>query len=260
MDKKNDTTIKNISKALEILSSFTIYEPELGVSEIAAKLSMYKSTVYRTLKTLEQYGFVIQNIQNSKYRLGFKLFDLGNVVISRLEVRDVAHPFMQSLCAKTRETIALNVMDNDERVCVEKVESTESIKNVIPIGYRNAIYLSAAGKALLAYLPENQIRRIINKQPLKLTALGKPVETEILFKELQLISKQGYAWSNSEVSLGASAVAAPIHNHTNSVIASISMHGPEQRFNNERLETFIRAILDAANDISARLGWVNNKK
>ncbi|MCL5934998.1 MAG: IclR family transcriptional regulator [Firmicutes bacterium] len=155
MENKSITIIKNIGKALEILSSFTIYEPELGISEIAAKLGMYKSTVYRTLKTLEQYGFVIQNIHNQKYRLGFKLFDLGTVVISKLEVRDVALPFMQSLCAKTRETIALNVMDNDERVCIEKVESTESIKNVIPIGYRNPIYLTAAGKLLLSHLPDH---------------------------------------------------------------------------------------------------------
>lgn len=258
MNKKNVTVIKNIGRALEVLSSFTINEPELGVSEIAAKLGIYKSTVYRILKTLEQYGFVIQNIHNQKYRLGFKLFDLGAAVISKLEVRDVALPFMQKLCSETRESVALNVIDNDERVCIEKVESPESIKNVIPIGYRCPLHLSAGGKVLLAYLPENEIKRIIYKKQLKHTAAGKPIDPDNLYKELQLITKQGYAFSNNEVSIGASAVAAPIRNYTNSVIASISVHGPEQRFNKERLETLIKGIVETTNSISVRLGWINS--
>lgn len=260
MNDKKITVISNIGRALEVLCSFNASEPELGVSEISAKLGIYKSTVYRILKTLEHYGFVIQNVQNQKYRLGFKLFDLGTAVISRLEVRDVALIYMQCLCSKLKETVALNVMDNDERVCIDKAETTESIRNVVPIGYRNPIYLSAGGKVLLAHLQENEIKRIINTKELKYAISGKPINPEALFRELQLIVKQGYAFSSNEISLGASAVAAPIRNYTNSVIASISVHGPEQRFDEERLETIIKEVVETANSISARLGCVNIPK
>ncbi|MDQ7095423.1 IclR family transcriptional regulator [Desulfosporosinus sp. PR] len=253
--EKPVTVIQNIARALEILSCFSINQPELGISEIATQLGIYRSTVYRVLKTLEQYGYVIQNSQNQRYRLGFKFFDLGTVVISKLEVRDVALPYMQRLCAETRETIALNVADNDERVCIEKVESPESIRNVIPIGYRNPIYFTAAGKALLAFYAEGDLERIISSKRLQESALGKSIDVDSFRNELRLIAQRGYALSHSEVSAGTSAVAAPIYNYEQHVIASLSTHGPEHRFMDKGLEILIEKTVDTAREISIRLGW-----
>ena len=257
MQKKgsNPGTIQSVDKALDILCCFSINEPEQGVSELALKLSMYKSTIYRILKTLEERGFIIQNLENQKYRLGFKLFYLGTAVISKLEVRDVALPLMQGLSDKTKETVTLNIVDDDYRVCIEKVESTEAVRNFVQLGGRNPLYLAGSGKLLLAYLHEREIERIITGKDLGSTVLGKRILGDDLREELALIRQQGYAVSHSERNIGSSSVAAPIRNHEGKVIAGISISGPESRFTVERLVMLIAEAVNTSNLISYRLGW-----
>lgn len=257
MQKKgrNTGTIQSIDRALDILCCFSISTPELGISELAFKLSMYKSTIYRILKTLEERGFVIQNLENQKYRLGFKLFDLGIAVISELEVRNIALPLMQELNDKTKETVTLNIVDDDYRVCIEKVESKEAIRNFEQLGGRNPLHLAGSGKLLLAYLPEKEIERIITKRDLGLTALGKRILADKLREELALIRQQGYAFTNSERNIGSCSVSAPIRNHEGNVMAGISISGPESRFAFERLVNLIAETVSTANLISYQLGW-----
>ncbi|MHB1651258.1 MAG: IclR family transcriptional regulator [Desulfitobacteriaceae bacterium] len=254
--RKNDTAIiQSIDKALDILCCFSISEPEFGVTELATRLGMYKSTIFRTLKTLEQRGFVIQDTKTQKYRLGFKLFDLGNAVISGLEVRTVALPHMQELCSRTKETVTLDIADNGERVCIEKVEGTESVRTVVQIGLRHPLYIVAPGKLLLAYMPKEDVDRILSSKNLRGTALGKAIDVTALRKELMQITLQGYSFSNSERSIGTSAFAAPIRNHEGKVFAALGLSGPESRFDEERRSLLLRETARTANEISARLGW-----
>lgn len=254
--KKNDTTIiQSVDKALDILSCFSISEPEFGVTQLATRLGMYKSSVFRTLKTLEQRGFVVQDANTQKYRLGFKLFDLGTAVISGLEVRTVALPLMQGLCSRTKETVTLDIADNDERVCIEKVEGTESVRAFVQIGLRHPLYIAASGKLLLAYMPQEDIERILSKKTFHATATGRVVDPLLLRTELAEIACRGYSFSNGERSMGTSAYAAPIRNHEGKVIASLSISGPESRFTDERKEMLLSEILRTVKDISAHLGW-----
>jgi len=252
---KSKGIIQSIDKAVDILCCFSISEPEIGISELASRLALYKSTVHRTLRTLEERGFIVQNPQNQKYRLGFKLFELGNAVIAKLEVREVALPLMRQLGFSTSETVTLNVRDDDDRVCIEKVEGTESVRIVVQIGLRAPIYVAAPGKVLLAYLPADDIERIL-KGNLGYTATGERREKQALRDELSLIKERGYSLSASERSVGTLAVAAPIRNHEGKVIACIGLSGPESRFNDRRMdEGLITETVNMALEISRRLGW-----
>lgn len=255
MQKVNSNRINSVERALDVLGCFSIDVPELGISEIAKLLGMYKSTIHRTLKTLEDRGFVIQNLQNQKYRLGFRLFDLGSAVISKLEVRDIALPVMNILSAQTKETVTLNVVENDERVCIEKVESIEAVRSFARVGRRNPLYLGASGKSLLAFLPKADIERILFVENLGLTVLGRLVKQEELSSELELIRKQDFAFSSNERDSGSNSIAAPIRNHQGIVIAGIGISGPESRFREERLKVLTSAVIQAAKDISLRLGF-----
>lgn len=255
LQKNDPVIIQAVDKALDILSCFSISEPEFGVTELAKRLGLYKSSVFRTLKTLEQRGFVVQDAKTQKYRLGFKLFDLGTVVISGVEVRTVALPLMQELCSRTKETVTLDIADGDERVCIEKVEGTESVRTVVQIGLRHPLYMVAPGKLLLAYMPREDSERILSKKMFPSTTGGKVIDPVFLRKELAEIVRLGYSFSNSERSIGTSAFAAPIRNHEGKVIAALSMSGPESRFNEERKEILLSEILRTAEEISARLGW-----
>ncbi|MHB1406060.1 MAG: IclR family transcriptional regulator [Desulfitobacteriaceae bacterium] len=253
--KESPSTVRCLDKAIDVLCCFSVNEPELGISEIATRLSMYKSTVHRILKTMEERGFVIQSLQNQKYRLGFKLFDLGNAVVSRLEVRDVALPLMRELSANTRETVTLNIIDNEERVCIEKVESTEAVRNFVQIGGRNPLWLAGSGKLLLAHLPQVEIERMIRGKDLGSTVQGKNITANELHEELALIRERGYAVSRSERNIGSASVAASIRNYEGKCIAGLSISGPESRFTGERLDMLIEQLLLSANEISKRLGW-----
>lgn len=253
--KESPNTVRCIDKALDVLSCFSINEPELGISDISTKLGMYKSTVHRILKTLEERGFMIQNLQNQKYRLGFKLFDLGYAVVSGLEVRDVALPLMREVSANTRETVTLNIVDNYERVCIEKVESTEAVRNFVQIGGRNPLWLAGSGKLLLAHLSGEEAERIIKGKVLGLTVQGSSIKPQELREELALIRERGYSVSHSERNIGSASVSAPIRNYEGTCIAGLSISGPESRFTDERLPMLIEQVVVTARNISIRLGW-----
>ncbi|WP_206811558.1 IclR family transcriptional regulator [Paradesulfitobacterium ferrireducens] len=254
-----DTSTRNsgcIDKVVEILGCFSYEQPELGVTEIATKLEMYKSTIFRILKNMERNGLVSQNQHNLKYRLGFKLLELGNIVLSGLQIRHIALPKMRELNESTRETITLNVVENNMRVCIEKLESPEPVRNFDQsVGGRNPLYLGAAGKVLLAFLPDQQINLILKQKNLEATILGLAVTPSILREQIARIRQQGYAHFSNERSKGAASVAAPIRNHEGNVVAGISLSGPEYRFVGERLDSLIRDVISGAEDISARLGW-----
>lgn len=246
----------SLDKVVEILDCFSNEQPELGVTEIANKLEMYKSTIFRILKNMERNGLISQNQHNLKYRLGFKLLELGNIVLTGLQIRHIALPKMQELNNATRETITLNVVENNMRVCIEKLDSPEPVRNFDQsVGGRNPLYLGAAGKVLFAYLPDQQIELILSQKKREKTILGYEVSAETLREQIKQIRQQGFASFSNERSKGAASVAAPICNHEGEVVAGISLSGPEYRFVGERLESLTQDVISAAEEISARLGW-----
>lgn len=254
--KEGQGTVQSIEKALIILRSFTLIEPELGVSDLSARLNMYKGTVYKILKTLEKNKFLIQNLHNQKYRLGIKLFELGNIALCGLEIRNIALPLMRNLNLQTNETVTLNIVDQSERVCIEKIESSQVIRSFDQsVGGRNPIYLGAAGKILLAHLSSEEIESILSICQRTKTILGKAINPQVLRGQLQIIRNQGYAYAVSERSVGSAAVSAPIRDHQDRVIAGISLSGPESRFTKERLTELIHLVTLTAQQMSSRMGW-----
>lgn len=250
-------TVQSVEKALDILSGFSLNQPELGITELSSKLKMNKGTVCKVLKTLEIKGFVIQNRQNQKYRLGFKLFELGNIALSGLELRKVALPFMSGINLLTDETVTLNIVDNNQRVCLEKIESSQVIRSFDQsIGGRNPLYLGAAGKILLAFLPSKEIESVIQRIPDGQVASGKILNTEQLRNQLEQIRQQGYAHCSSERSVGSSAVSAPIRDYSGEVVAGISLSGPESRIK-EHLPELVNLVISTAHQISCQIGWSN---
>lgn len=247
--------VKTVDKCIDILFCFSQEEPELGISELSKKLGLYKSNVFRLLKTLEQRGLVSKNEQNQKYRLGLKLFDLGNIVISQIEVRSVALPVMRELSEKTRETVTLNIASNGERVCIEKVESVEDIRNFVQIGMHNPLYLGASGKVLLAFLPEEEVAELLENLGEVRSAQGEMISKESLLKDINEIRIQGYAYTHGERNREAASISAPIFDHTGKLAAGIAVSGPNIRFTDERVKDIARLTVEAAKEISYRMGW-----
>ncbi|MED1642745.1 IclR family transcriptional regulator [Brevibacillus agri] len=247
--------IQSVDRAIDILELFSLTEPELSVKEISDRLKLSKSTVHGLMKTLEHRGYLEQKPTDQKYKLGLRLFELGNLVGSGMELRNLAYPIIQSLVATLQETVHLVVLDKDEVVYVEKVEAPASLRMYSMLGKRAPLYCTGGGKALFAYLDEATVDRILQQADLRALTPFTLTDPEAIKRELQKIREQGYAIDDEEIEIGLKCVAAPIFNHEGKVIASISCAGPKHRFSDDKMTTFIQEVKHAALALSRRFGY-----
>ncbi|ABB14375.1 MULTISPECIES: IclR family transcriptional regulator [Carboxydothermus] len=256
----NDTLIQSVDRALRILDTFSLKEKELGVTEIANRLGLHKSTVFGLLRTLEHWGYVEQNQVTGKYRLGLKLLELGNRVKEGLDLRAVALPFLQDLVERYGETVHLAVHDRGEIVYIEKVEGPNAIRMYSQIGRRAPMHCTGVGKAILAFRPEKEIEEIIRTKGLKYFTPNTITDPKKLHEELSLIRENGYSLDREEIEIGLRCVAAPIRDSQNTVVAAISVAGPSIRMTEEKIQELIVSVKEAALEISKRLGYQTSSR
>lgn len=249
---KKTAILETGDRILQLLECFNLTKPEWGVTELSKKLDLNKSVIHRMLVTLEKRGYVTQNPVTKKYSLGLKLFELGMIVAEQMNLRTVAKPIMEELAYKTGETVILEVVDGLEGLCIEKVESSQSMKCTSQVGKRVPLYAGAPTKSLMAYLPEEKISKIIERGMQNLTKYTVTDRDELL-EQLKTICKQGYCITYGEVDLGSMGISFPIRNYEGKVIASLSLVGPEFRMA-DKTEQLLMLCKNAAETISQRLG------
>lgn len=251
----SDKRIQSVDRALDILELYLASPEELSVKEISEAMGLSKSTAHGLIKTLEQRGYLKQNPGNMKYRLGLKLFSLGNVVAGQLDIRKIARPVIQRLVDNIRETVHLAVLSGDEVVYTEKVEGPGALRMYSQVGKRVLVHCTGVGKVILAYQDEETVERLLSRESLQALTPHTITDKAKLKAHLRKIRDQGYAIDNEEIELGLRCVAAPIHDHQGRVIASISCSGPTIRMSGEQLESKIQAMKEAAFEISRLLGY-----
>ncbi|KPK89674.1 MAG: hypothetical protein AMJ94_11550 [Deltaproteobacteria bacterium SM23_61] len=247
--------IKSIKTSLAILNSFSKDTPLLGVTEVSKKLGLSKSTVSRILSTLEQGRLVAKIPDNQKYCLGSKVLELANIFLSGIEWRTHATPYLKELRNKTDETVMVFVMDGDHRVCLEKFEGSHELRPMLNIGGRYPLHAGSAGKLLLAFLPEDERKKILARTGLPRFTSSTITGAKALEKELLLIRKRGYAISHQERMNFLSSVSVPIRDHSGKVIAAICIDGPTVRFTAEKVKEFKVLAIEAAHQISSVIGF-----
>ena len=246
--------LQTIQKAGELLALFDRDHTEWGVREAATKLRIAKSSAHDLMSSLAKLGFLNRTEEN-RYRLGWRLVTLSETLLATTELRKEAHPVMEELAAQYQETIHLAVLDDTQAVYVDKLEGRQAVRvELTSLGARLYAHCSALGKVLLAYSPEDDVRRIIETAGLPRFTPNTIVDEEELTQALAKIRKEGYAYVLEEILLDLCCVGAPIYNHTGQVIAAISMSIPAYRFRRSQTE-YRDAIVRAAKAISARLGY-----
>jgi len=254
MKEKSDGSLKSVRKALQIFELFTIDDPELSISELVKKLSMPKVSVYRFLRVLMKSSFITQDKQTKKYRLGIKIFELGSIVLRNFDLREVAFPLIVELSKRSGETVHLGVLDNQQVVSIEGVESDQSLRISLPVGKRVYLHSTGIGKAILAFLPEQEVKEIVRQKGLPRFTNNTIVHIEQLMKEIQLIKKRGYAIDNEENESGIRCVAAPILDANKHVIASMSISGPSVRIPHSRIPELSSMVIETSQKISKAYG------
>jgi DNA-binding IclR family transcriptional regulator len=246
--------LQTIQKAGELLALFDREHADWGVREVAAKLKMAKSSTHDLMTSLAQLGFLNKTEEN-RYRLGWRLVTLSETLLATTELLREARPVMEELAAQYQETIHLAVLDDTQAVYVDKLEGKQAVRvELTSLGARLYAHCSALGKVLLAYSPEEQVKRIIQTAGLPRFTPNTITDEEELAQALAKIRKQGYAYDLEEILLDLCCVGAPIYNHTGQVVAAISMSLPAYRFRRSQTE-YRDAVVRTAKIISERLGY-----
>ena len=257
MEKK---IIRSIDRTLQVLELFSLEKPEWGVTEISKALSIYKSNVHNVLTTLAERGFVIKDSKTDKYKLGIKFFELGSIVIKNMDLRKIAHPYMEKLLKEFNETVHLGILVEGEILSIEQEESGQSLSPRIFIGKRAPLYCTGIGKAIMAYLPKDKFAFTIKEIGLTRYTEGTISNEEELEKELEKIREQGYAVDNMEHEEGVRCVAGPIRDYTGKVSASLSVSGPAFRINENNVPNIAKKVKEYCDYISKEMGYSNSKQ
>jgi DNA-binding IclR family transcriptional regulator len=251
--RSTNTGIQSVQRAATILRSFTETEAELGVTTLSERLGLHKSTVSRLLSTLHHEGFVEQNAETGKYRLGLGLVSLAGYALEHIDLRRIAQPHLAALAELTQETINVTVLDGSECVNIERVASPRLIRYVGSIGRRTPLHCTSTGKVLLAYMTPPEQDALLPKKLTRYTA-KTIVDRQTLEQMLIQVRAQGYAVAREEFEEDLTAVAAPICNHISRVIATVSISGPTYRLETGKIETFLKPLQETARKISTQLG------
>jgi len=253
MKETEEYNVRAVERALQILNSFTDDYPERGVSDIAEAVGLHKATAHRILSTLLNYGFIERASNGSNYKLGVQLLDLGYRVNRRLDVRQEAIPYITQLGSTIDEAVDLSVFDQGQMLCVEMIQSSHALTISASVGKRLPAHCTAGGKLFLANLPDDELTEYLQK-PLHSFTEYTHNDPVILREEFKTILKNGYGIDEQELELGVRAVASPVFDHKNKIIATVSIPGPLSRLTIERIQEITPLLLRATKDISQRLG------
>lgn len=255
MEKPTGNDKGVLAHVCEILDCFTQDHAELGVREIARLTNLSTSTAGRILISMRDRGILQQNPDAKTYSLGIRLLTWSGVYLASLDIRGIAMPVMTELQRLTLETISLYVLDGNDRVCVERLESPQSVRIVARLGLRLPLYAGSAGKVILAFLNDERQQKILDGVPLHPFTRHTITDMTVLKDELARIKHRGFASSHGEWIQDASGVAAPIYGADRNVMGALTISGPSQRFTRDVIEKYGREVVTAAYDISHQLGY-----
>jgi DNA-binding IclR family transcriptional regulator len=246
--------VTSIDRALTILEVLSQSNKGLTNSEVSRRLKLPKSTTSYILRTLKQKGYLHKDDSLGKYHLTAKLLSVASQALRGLELHDVAFPILQGLVDRTGVASHLAILDGHEVVYIEKVEKPGFIKMNTWVGQRLDVHCTAAGKALIAHLPQATLEEIIREKGLPKHTPKTITSPNQLFSELSKVRVTGYSLDDCENNLGVICIAAPIFNMDRNVEASVSLTGTESEVR-PKLESYVKLIKQAAKSISRRLGY-----
>lgn len=249
---------QSVIRALSLLNLFTEETPELTLKELASKASLPKPTAYRLLTTLERLDYLYKSKENehdSRYRLGLKLLELGELVSGQLEVRGIALPFMKQLGQEINEVIHLVIVYQNRATYIEKVDSTRPLRLNTRVGKSTPLYIGSGPKLLLAHMPTERQKEIIESEPLKPYKNNQQLKPDELWKELSIIRTKGYAYSVGEQDLDTTGISYPIYDFRNEVSASLTVSGLSRYFEGEHLSHIKEQTKQTALKVSEKLGY-----
>lgn len=246
---------ESLQKALRILVYMGEQAPEAGVDELADELGLSKATVHSLLNTLERFNLIERDVDSERYRLGLKLHQLGSRAAASQTLRMEAHRLLVEMSRRSRETVSLATPAPGGVICMDRLDSPHTIIRVCtPVGSLFPAHCTAAGKAILAYLSDNEIDEVVRRTGLRQFTPFTITQLSNLKENLRLIRQRGYAVDHQELERGLSGVAAPVLSAHERVIAAVGIAGPTQRFRGKELAEKVSLVTEIAARLAMGMG------
>jgi DNA-binding IclR family transcriptional regulator len=251
--RKNER-LSSVTTAMRLLKAFSEDQVDIGISALAKRLGIAKSTAHRLAVTLVAEGMLEQAGELGKYRLGVGLFRLGALVRRRMEVSNEARPFLYALRETINESVHLAILDGVEIMYVYHLESTHALRARSDLGVRKPAHSTAEGQAILAFQPQDAIDRVVAAG---LTAYTPKTVTdpERFLKELATVRQRGCAIEDEESEIGMVCVAAAIRDDSGAVVAAVGIAGPVTRLTKKTVAGVLPHVIATAQQVSERLGY-----
>lgn len=260
LSQNRQKVIGSVQKAIDILDLFDRQNYELGTTEIAKALDMPKSTAAGIIHTLDMNGYLNQNRNNRKYRLGIKLMERGSMLLSQLDLRQIALPYLENLRDWCNEGVNLAIRDGHEVVYIERLFGTNILGMRSEIGKREPVHSTALGKALLYPLGDEEIEKFLSMHELTSITPRTITSSEQFLIDLRIARKQGFAIDDEENESGGRCLAAPVFDYNGRPIAAVSVSVPVQRLPESKVPLFGDEVKRTTASISHDLGFSPRNK
>lgn len=246
--------LQGLGRVVAILDLLGTSDDSLSLAEICNRMELRKSTAHRALMALERTG-LIERAPGSRYRLGLKLYDMGNRAVEQIDLRARVHPYLRKLALRVGEIVHLGVLHKTRVMYVDKVEPINRRVCVSSrTGTSNPVYSTSLGKAILAFLPTEEANEII--ESIEFTAFTSKTLTtrEDLLNALERVRRRGYAIDDEEMEIGARCVGAPIFDSNHRAIAAVSVSGSSLRLAAHCVPGIAAHVIQCSKEISSALG------
>jgi IclR family transcriptional regulator, KDG regulon repressor len=234
---------------MNVLNCFSQKQTKLSLGEISEKLSMEPSTVRRILLSLEEGGFIKQDLDSRKYSLGIELIRLGSTAMQNIEFREIAYPIMKKLSDVAKENVYLGITSGKQIIYIEIVEFAQVIGLTGSVGSARPLISTGIGKVLLANMVKQEVERILVEENLTDQHIIS------LLNEINEIKRNGITVVIGDYHKDIYSIAAPIYDRNQTVIASIAISGPTYRLDEDKIQHYKKLILETSFEISKQLGY-----
>jgi DNA-binding IclR family transcriptional regulator len=252
--------LNSIEKALEIMLRFQDIKPSWGIRELSTNLGFSPATVQRILQVLKSYEFVRQDPKTRQYFIGNIFYRFLESLDSANNLTRIGRKFMEEVATATLETVHLNIIERNLRICIDNIESPKVLKAGMPTGNQSPLYAGASAKCLLAFSTEEFQNNYFKTTQIKPVTENTIIQPDKLVKELHKIKEQGYALSLGERTPGLGSLSAPVFNYKGQILASLSLAIPEIRLKQEdHLSNCIHILTSAAKSFSKAMGLGTGK-